>query len=63
MVFVQVLKDEQLAERAHDLGNYFRQELRAIRSPLIEQVRGRGLLNAIVIKVSVDNSRCNMVVA
>ncbi|KAJ2515781.1 ornithine aminotransferase [Coemansia sp. RSA 1939] len=44
---LEVVRDEKLAERAHILGQYFRNGLRKINSPLIKDVRGRGLLNAI----------------
>jgi ornithine--oxo-acid transaminase len=46
---LQVIKDESLAENAMTLGEYFRGELRKIKSPFIKLVRGKGLLNAIVI--------------
>eukprot|EP00887_Chlorella_sp_A99_P001088 scaffold14.g1088.t1 len=46
---VAVLIDEKLGENAARLGPIFRAELEAIGSPLIKTVRGRGLLNAIVI--------------
>ncbi len=47
---LQVLKDEKLAERAEYLGEIFRSEMRKIDSDMIETVRGKGLLNAVVIK-------------
>ena len=47
---LEVLKEENLAERAEELGKLFRAELRNIDSPMVELVRGKGLLNAIVIK-------------
>jgi ornithine--oxo-acid transaminase len=47
---LEVLKDENLAERAEELGEKFRAALREIDSPMVELVRGKGLLNAIVIK-------------
>lgn len=47
---LQVLKDENLAERADKLGKIFREEMGKIDSDMIELVRGKGLLNAIVIK-------------
>jgi len=47
---LQVLRDERLAENADRLGRMFRDELKKIPSPLIELVRGRGLMNAVVIK-------------
>ncbi|MDF1574224.1 MAG: ornithine--oxo-acid transaminase [Bacteroidales bacterium] len=50
MAALAVLKEENLAERAEELGKKFRAELKKIDSPMIELVRGKGLLNAIVIK-------------
>lgn len=47
---LEVVKDEKLAERAEKLGKIFRQELRNVKSEMIELVRGKGLLNAIVIR-------------
>ena len=46
---LQVLVDEKLAENAATLGPKFRDALQKIDSPLLKAVRGRGLLNAIVI--------------
>ncbi|PKP03019.1 MAG: ornithine--oxo-acid transaminase, partial [Bacteroidetes bacterium HGW-Bacteroidetes-9] len=50
MEALQVVKDENLAEKAEKLGKIFREELRAIKSDMISLVRGKGLLNAIIIK-------------
>lgn len=47
---LEVVKEEKLAERAEELGELFRSELKKIDNPMIELVRGKGLLNAIVIK-------------
>jgi ornithine--oxo-acid transaminase len=47
---LRVVEDEKLAEKAEILGQIFRSELRKINSPMIEQVRGKGLLNAIIIR-------------
>ncbi|HNS18333.1 MAG TPA: ornithine--oxo-acid transaminase [Bacteroidales bacterium] len=47
---LQVLKDENLAENAETMGQLFRAEMKKIPSDMIELVRGKGLLNAIVIK-------------
>jgi len=47
---LQVVKDEKLAEKADKLGQIFRNEMRNIKSDLIELVRGKGLLNAVVIR-------------
>ncbi len=50
MAALEVIRDEKLAENAEKMGAIFREELRKINSPYIELVRGKGLLNAIVIK-------------
>lgn len=47
---LEVVKNDKLAENAEHLGKIFRQELRSIRSDMIELVRGKGLLNAVVIR-------------
>jgi len=54
MAALQVIKDEKLTERATELGEILRKELRAIKSDMLTTVRGRGLLNAIVIKPKGD---------
>lgn len=50
MTALQVLKDENMAAQADAMGELLRSELRKLNSPFIETVRGKGLLNAIVIK-------------
>jgi ornithine--oxo-acid transaminase len=40
---LRVLVEERLIERSAELGAYFLEQVRAIRSPAIETVRGRGL--------------------
>lgn len=47
---LEVVVEENLAENANRLGVLFRMELKAIDSEMITEVRGKGLLNAIVIK-------------
>ena len=47
---LEVLKEENLAENAAILGKFLREELQKIDSPYIKEVRGKGLLNAIIIK-------------
>ncbi len=47
---LKVIKDEKLAENAGYLGNIFRDEMLSIKSDMIELVRGKGLLNAVVIR-------------
>ncbi|MGM0505487.1 MAG: aminotransferase class III-fold pyridoxal phosphate-dependent enzyme, partial [Bacteroidota bacterium] len=50
MAALDVIKEEKLAENAEKLGKIFREEFRSIKSDMIEIVRGKGLLNAVVIK-------------
>ncbi|MBW6501918.1 MAG: ornithine--oxo-acid transaminase [Bacteroidales bacterium] len=47
---LEVIRDENLCENADRLGKIFRDEMKSIRSEMIELVRGKGLLNAVVIK-------------
>jgi ornithine--oxo-acid transaminase len=49
---LDILIDEGLSERAEILGEKFRSGIRAFNSPLVKEVRGRGLLNAVVIDES-----------
>ncbi|MDO8997922.1 MAG: ornithine--oxo-acid transaminase [Sediminibacterium sp.] len=44
-----VIKEEKLAENAEAMGQLLRNELSKLNSPYIKTIRGRGLLNAIVI--------------
>ena len=46
---LEVVLDEKLAENAYRLGEIFRREMRAVDSDMVTVVRGKGLLNAIVI--------------
>jgi ornithine--oxo-acid transaminase len=47
---LSVLKDENMADNAEKMGGLLRSELINLQSPFITTVRGKGLLNAIVIK-------------
>lgn len=47
---LKVLKDENMAENAAEMGNLFREEIKKLKSPFIKTVRGKGLLNAFVIE-------------
>ena len=49
MAALQVIKDEKLEENAERLGKNFRERVKAIKSDMMELVRGKGLLNAVVI--------------
>jgi ornithine--oxo-acid transaminase len=46
---LQVLLDEKLAENATRMGDLFRREMQGLRQPWVREVRGRGLMNAVVI--------------
>jgi ornithine--oxo-acid transaminase len=48
-VALEVLRNENLSDHAETLGEYFRKSLRELNHPTIQLVRGKGLLNAIVI--------------
>ena len=50
MAALQVIKDEHLMEKADRLGKLFREEIMKINHPMIQKVRGKGLLNAVIIK-------------
>lgn len=58
MEALEVVKDEQLAQNARALGDLFRSELQKYidQSSTVNLVRGRGLLNAIVINDTEDSS-------
>ncbi|NLV17897.1 MAG: ornithine--oxo-acid transaminase [Bacteroidetes bacterium] len=47
---LEVIKNENLAENSERLGKIFRDEMNSIKSDMIELVRGKGLLNAVVIR-------------
>ena len=47
---LKVVKDERLVQNAEKMGKIFRDEIKKLNSPFIVEVRGRGLLNAIVTK-------------
>ncbi|HUC82447.1 MAG TPA: ornithine--oxo-acid transaminase, partial [Flavisolibacter sp.] len=47
---LDVLQEEDMAQKAEELGAYFRQKVEELNSPFIKTVRGKGLLNAVVIE-------------
>src|SRR6218665_676953 len=49
MAALKVLKEEKLAENADKMGELFRSEMKKLAMPWVKGVRGRGLMNAIVI--------------
>lgn len=52
---LEVVQEENLVERAQALGEVFRNGLKDLNSPMIQTIRGKGLLNAIVIDESKTN--------
>jgi ornithine--oxo-acid transaminase len=50
MKALEVLKSENMVENSFKMGAILRAELAKLNSPFIDSIRGRGLLNAIVIK-------------
>ncbi|KAK7542526.1 ornithine aminotransferase-like protein [Phyllosticta citribraziliensis] len=52
---LEIIQEENMVEHAEKLGNIFRDGLRNIDSPMITLVRGKGLLNAIVIDETKTN--------
>jgi len=50
MAALNVIKNENLIENSQRLGKFFRAEIKKINHPMIDIVRGKGLLNAVVIK-------------
>jgi len=52
MESLKVIEEEKLADNSEKMGELFRTELRNLNHPIIELVRGKGLLNAMVIKTN-----------
>jgi ornithine--oxo-acid transaminase len=60
---LEVIKNEKLAENAERLGVIFRKEFSSIKSDMIELVRGKGLLNAVVIRPKGDKTAWDVCLA
>lgn len=54
---LELVKEENMAARADKLGRLFRETITALNSPIVQTVRGKGLLNAVVIDESKANGR------
>ena len=54
---LDVIVDENLVQRAEELGNYFKGKLEEMNSPLVGKVRGRGLLIAIELAENAGKAR------
>lgn len=58
MAALEVVKNENLSQKSEELGKVFRQKMEELvqKSPLVKLVRGKGLLNAVVINDTPDSS-------
>lgn len=54
---LEIMEEEDLTAKAERLGHIFREAIAAFKSPIIETVRGKGLLNAIVIDETATSGR------
>ncbi|MDP2479199.1 MAG: ornithine--oxo-acid transaminase [Candidatus Palauibacterales bacterium] len=54
---LRVILDERLSDRARELGDWFMERLRAIDSPHVEEIRGRGLMVGVVIRETSATAR------
>ncbi|KAI1485086.1 pyridoxal phosphate-dependent transferase [Biscogniauxia mediterranea] len=52
---LELMEEEQLTQKAEKLGNAFRESILSFKSPIIKTIRGKGLLNAVVIDESQTN--------
>lgn len=57
MTAIDVLLEENMAKRAKEMGEYFMAGLKALNSPKIKQVRGKGLLIGVVLHESAGKAR------
>jgi ornithine--oxo-acid transaminase len=59
---LEVLVEERLVENAAEMGEYFMEQLEEINSPLVKEVRGKGLLIGVELKPEVGGARryCEM---
>ena len=54
---LKVIRDERLAERSAELGEYFIEQLAEIPSPHVREVRGRGLFVGVELKPEAGGAR------
>ncbi|KAI0199659.1 ornithine aminotransferase [Astrocystis sublimbata] len=52
---LQIMEEEQLTQKAERLGNVFREGIASLKSPIVKTIRGKGLLNAVVVDESQTN--------
>src|SRR6185503_20937247 len=54
---LRVIREEKLAERSQELGEYFLEQLTEIPSPHVKEVRGKGLFIGVELKPEADGAR------
>ena len=54
---LEIMEEEDLTAKAERYGNIFRDSLKALNNPILKVIRGKGLLNAVVIDESAANGR------
>lgn len=54
---LKVIQEENLVQNSHDRGEYFRQKLNQLHSPVIQEVRGKGLFIGIEVKKEKTTAR------
>ena len=54
---LRVIREENLSERSHELGEYFMEQLAEIPSPHVKEVRGKGLLIGVELKPEAGGAR------
>ena len=54
---LRVIREEKLAERSQQLGEYFMEQLSEIPSPHVKEVRGKGLLIGVELKPEAKGAR------
>lgn len=54
---LELIEEEDMTAKAEKLGNIFRAGVTAFNTPIVQLVRGKGLLNAVVIDESAANGR------
>lgn len=60
---LEVVNDEHLSENAFAMGELFRSEMAQIDNPMIKQIRGKGLLNAVVTEPKGDKTAWDICLA
>jgi ornithine--oxo-acid transaminase len=54
---MDVIIDEELVKRSEEMGAYFREKLQEMNSPLVQEIRGKGLLIAVDLTESAGKAR------